>query len=99
MGESAMVGESYGRPPEAADDIKVGSLGCEGKRQRGEGRLAIESGTPHTRAGQEVGNGFQSVICILFHDAECEGVSNVKASGTIVISAGKLPISSPSAST
>src|SRR5215469_6072956 len=99
MSEPAMMSEPYGSTPKATDHIQVGSLSRQGEGQRRERCFAIQSGTPHARAGQEVGDRFQAEKCILFHLAVGCGARRVRALGTTVISAGRLPMSSPSAST
>lgn len=99
MRESSMMRETDRSSPEAAGDIEIGSFRGEGQRQCCKRRFAIESGPAQARARQKVSERFQAVSRILIHDAARAGLSNVKASGTISISAGRLPISSPSAST
>ena len=69
MGKAAMMLEAKGPTPELANDVQIGRLGSKRKRQRRQRRLAVESGTSHAGAGQEVGNGFQAVECILFSTA------------------------------
>ena len=66
MGKAAMVCESKSTSPELANDVQVGDLGSKRKRKRRQRRLTIEAGASHARAGQEVGNRFQAVECILF---------------------------------
>ena len=61
MREAAMVGETEGGAADAAEDIEVWGFGGEGERERGERGLAVESGASQACAGQEVGDGFQSV--------------------------------------
>jgi len=61
VGEAAMMGEGEGWTAEAAEDIKIGSLGGERQRKRGQRRLAVESGAAQACAGQEMGDGFQVV--------------------------------------
>jgi len=99
MRESAVMRKGERSSSKTAQDVEVGSFGGQRERERGERRLAIEPGAPHTRAGQKVGERFQAVNCILFHLVESFGASSVNASGTTEISAGRLPINSPSAST
>src|SRR5450631_3701553 len=61
-----MVGKAKRRPTnDSADDVEVGSFGGERERERGQRGLAVESGASHAGAGQEVGDGFQSVRGIL----------------------------------
>ena|SRR5215471_147485 len=69
MCKAAMVCESKRASPELAKDVQVGGLGSKRKRKRRERRLAIEAGASHAGAGQEVGNRFHAVECILFSDA------------------------------
>ncbi len=99
MRKSAVMREAESSPAETAQDVEIGRLGSQRKSERGERRLAIESGASDTRAGQKVCDRFQAVNCILFHLFEEAGARSVNASGTTEISAGRLPISSPSAST
>jgi hypothetical protein len=56
-----MVGEAEGGAAESAKNVEVGSFRGEGKRERGQRGLAVESGASHASAGQEVGDGFQAV--------------------------------------
>src|SRR5581483_9961991 len=99
MRESAVMFESKRTSSEPAENIEIRRFRGKGKRQRCKRCLTIEPGTPDTRASQKVGNGFQAVNCILCHLFPDFGASRVNASGTTVISAGRLPINSPSAST
>src|SRR4051794_11730575 len=66
MSEAAVVLEANRSSPELADHVEVWSLSGQSKRQGGERCLAVEPGTPDARAGQEVSDRFQAVICILF---------------------------------
>jgi hypothetical protein len=56
-----MMGEAEGRAAEAAEDIEIRSLGGESERERGQGGLAVESGSAQARASQKMGDGFQVV--------------------------------------
>ncbi len=56
-----MVSEGKGGTAKASDHVKIGSLCRERERERSEGGLTIQSGAPHARAGQEVGDGFQAL--------------------------------------
>ena len=55
VGEAAMVGEGEGRATEAAEDVQVRSLGGERERERGQRRLAVESGAAQACASRENG--------------------------------------------
>ncbi len=61
VGEAAMMGEAERGATETAKHVDVGSFSGERKRERGQRRLAVESGASHTSAGQKVGDGFQAV--------------------------------------
>jgi hypothetical protein len=61
-----MVGEAEGRAAETSEDIEIGSLGGEREGQRGQRCLAVQPGTSQARAGQEVSDGFQAILRILF---------------------------------
>lgn len=99
MRESPVMGKAECSSSKTAQDVEIGRFRSQRESKRGERRLAIEPGAPHTRAGQKVCDWFQAVNCILFHLPEGFGASSVNASGTTEISAGRLPINSPSAST
>ena len=71
MGKSAMVGESERRATNhAGNNVEIRGFGGEGQRERGQSRLAVESGASQAGAGQEVGDGFQAVRGILFRRDE-----------------------------
>ena len=69
MGEAAVVSEAKGPAAKTSNDVEIRRLCGERQRERGERRLAVESGAPQARAGQEVGDGFQAVREILFRRA------------------------------
>ncbi len=46
-----MMGEGEGWPTEAAEDVEIGRFRGESERERGQRRLAIESGTAQACAG------------------------------------------------
>ena len=62
-----MVGEAERwAANDASDHVEVGSFGGERERECGQRSLAVESGTSHAGAGQEVSDGFQVICRILF---------------------------------
>jgi len=61
MREAAVMGEAEDRSFEIADYIEIGRFRCERERGCGQRRLAVQPGTAHAGAGQEVGDGFQSL--------------------------------------
>ena len=98
MGETAMMGESEDWALEIAQDIQVGRFRRERNRGRGQRGRAVQSGTSHASAGQEVSDRFQGIFLTHARD-HFRGTSKVKALGTMEISAGTVPNNSPSAST
>src|SRR5580704_10798668 len=66
MGEAAVVGEAEGVAAKASEYVEIGSFSRERQRQRGQRCLAVQSGAPHARAKQKVGDGFQSVCKFSF---------------------------------
>src|ERR1700739_1619370 len=108
MCKAAMVREAERGTAEAAEDVQVWSFGGERERKSSQSSLAVEPGASHTGAGQEVGDGFQAVRKDSMgtragmptdNEIYFVGDKRVSASGTAVISAGRVPRSSPSAST
>src|SRR5580704_9389614 len=55
------MGEGEGAAFETTEHVEIGGFGGEGERERGQRGLTVESGSSHTSAGQEVGNGFQAI--------------------------------------
>ena len=70
MGESAMVGEAEGRAAKSADHVEVGRFGRQRQSERGQRRLAVQSGASQAGAGQEVSKRFQAVRGILLRRAD-----------------------------
>ena len=62
VGDAAMVLETFDGAGKSPDDVEVGGFGGEHGSQRGVGSFAIESGASDAGAGQEVGDGFHSVL-------------------------------------
>ena len=75
MGNAAMMFETFDGAGKSPDDIEVGGFGGEYGGQGGVGGFAIESGASDACAGQEMGDGFHSVL--EFMVAEWGGVSGV----------------------
>ncbi len=114
MGETAMVGKAENRIPEVSQDVDISRFGRQRHRGRSQRRLAIEPGACETGAGQKVSDRLQSFGSIAIRRVlddvaadtdsfeQCTsqaGTSRVTASGTMLISTGRVPSSSPSAST
>jgi hypothetical protein len=62
MGKAAMMREAKNPSLKLAEHIQIRRFSGQRNRRGGESRLAIQSGSPHAGAGQEVGNGFQSLM-------------------------------------
>jgi hypothetical protein len=104
-----MMRESECRSAKSPKHIEIGSLGSQRERESRQRRFAIEPGPSQARAGQKMCDGFQ--VAILLSEKQRRqiapnsysfqplGISKVSAFGTIVISAGRVPSNSPSAST
>jgi hypothetical protein len=94
MSETPVMGKAEDWVLETAKHVDIRRFGGQGERGGRQRRLAVQAGSSQTGAGEEVGDGFQSVFLTSYRFS----TSNVIASGTTVISAGSVPSSSPSAS-
>lgn len=99
--KSSVMREPEDAPFEVADNVDIGRFRPEHHRDGRERSLAVEPGAAQARAGQEMGDGFQSATLAdapRAAEAHFFGYSRLTVRSEIRMRTGTVPNSSPSTS-